>query len=137
MNVFVDLFCARVHTHAVTSTNHRTTRQGETQRGLRIPTPVYSAPFVLPVSDLEHIEIRFPRDATDEPRFARIEQAYQNGVALPPVTLERYRGRWGLLDGNHRLWIARRKGIQTIQCVEVVNVADIVAAYPARWRVGS
>ena len=56
-------------------------------------------------------------------RFAAVFAAREAGLSLPPVTLYRAAGGYYVLDGHHRVAVARALGDDTIRA-DVVLVGD-------------
>jgi hypothetical protein len=56
-----------------------------------------------------------------EERWKRVDRAFHRGIELPPVTLYELGGRYFVLDGNHRVSVARYQGVQWIEA-EVTRV---------------
>jgi len=50
-----------------------------------------------------------------EDRWKRVDRAFHLGVDLPPVVLYKLGGRYFVLDGNHRVSVARYQGVQWIE----------------------
>jgi hypothetical protein len=64
-------------------------------------------------------------------RWKRVDQAFHLGVELPPVSLYELGGRYFVVDGNHRISVARYQGIEWIEA----DVTRLYARKPA-VRVG-
>lgn len=60
-------------------------------------------------------------DAEERRRFASLETARRDGVALPPIWVIPIAEGWGLRDGLHRLCLARRHGDTQILAVDVTG----------------
>jgi len=56
-----------------------------------------------------------PRASVDEGRWARVKTAISDGSQIPPVDLYRIGEGYFVLDGNHRISIARQDGATHIQ----------------------
>ena len=48
-------------------------------------------------------------------RWKRVDRAFHRGVDLPPVVLYELRGRYYVVDGNHRISVARYQGVEWIE----------------------
>src|SRR5688572_4874481 len=48
-------------------------------------------------------------------RWKRVDRAFHLGVELPPVELYKLDNRYFVLDGNHRVSVARYQGVQWIE----------------------
>jgi hypothetical protein len=66
-----------------------------------------------------------PTRASAEGKWKRIDRAFHRAEDLPPVSLYKIRDSYFVLDGNHRVSVARYHGIQTIE-------AKVTEFFPAR-----
>ena len=55
-----------------------------------------------------------PAKASVEERWKRIDRAFQRGEELPPVSLYKVGGYYFVLDGHHRVSVARYHGVEWI-----------------------
>ena len=55
-----------------------------------------------------------PAKASVEERWKRIDRAFHRGEALPPVKLYEVGGLYFVLDGHHRISVARYHGVEWI-----------------------
>ena len=55
-----------------------------------------------------------------EERWKRVDRAFHRGVNLPPVELYEHGGSYFVVDGNHRVSVARYQGVRWIE-VEVTR----------------
>src|SRR5688500_19153391 len=55
-----------------------------------------------------------PVRASAEERWKRIDRAFYRGETLPPVTLYEIGGLYFVLDGHHRVSVARYHGVEWI-----------------------
>jgi hypothetical protein len=55
-----------------------------------------------------------PAKASVEGRWKRIDRAFHRGEELPPVSLYKVGGFYFVLDGHHRLSVARYHGVEWI-----------------------
>lgn len=64
----------------------------------------------------------YPRKNTTQERWVRINRAKQTGVELPPVELRKIGEQYFVMDGHHRISVARLRGQRYIdaQVVEMV-----------------
>ncbi len=67
-----------------------------------------------------------PKDSTSEQRWARVLVANSESRGLPPIEVYQLGEVYFVLDGNHRVSIAREMGLNTIQA-KVIEVASKVA----------
>ncbi len=73
-----------------------------------------SAPFDLDIRELSHHGSIIDPDS----RLIRVRAAYAEGIELPPILVVRLFRRWELVDGTHRLTVAREFGCSTIRAKE-------------------
>ena len=74
-----------------------------------------------------------PRPWVNRERWMRVYQAYSNGVELPPVELVRISDVYFVVDGHHRISVARAQGYLGIEAyVLVMNCT--VALTPADFH---
>ncbi len=72
----------------------------------------------------------FPRSAHLKTRWARIDQAHLSDVILPPITLYEIGGLYFVRDGNHRVSVARSKGVENIDA-EVISLQSEIKLKPS------
>lgn len=77
----------------------------------------------------------FPRSAHLKTRWARIDQAHLSDVILPPITLYEIGGLYFVRDGNHRVSVARSKGIENIDA-EVISLQSEIKLKPSTSKKG-
>ncbi len=70
-----------------------------------------------------------PRANHLKPRWVRVDVAHLRDVVLPPIQLYEVGGAYFVRDGNHRVSVARLKGIEAIDA-EVVSLASEVRLRP-------
>jgi hypothetical protein len=56
----------------------------------------------------------FPRDNRTRERWVSIDEAYYQGVSLPPIDLLKVGERYVVRDGNHRISVARTRNQEFI-----------------------
>jgi hypothetical protein len=56
-----------------------------------------------------------PLRASIGERWKRVDLAFHSGVDLPPVTLYKLDNFYFVLDGNHRVSVARFHGLRTVE----------------------
>ena len=56
-----------------------------------------------------------PLRASTGERWKRVDVAFHRGEDLPPVTLYKLDGAYFVLDGNHRVSVARFHGLRTVE----------------------
>lgn len=75
-----------------------------------------------------------PLRASAAERWKRIDVAFHRGEDLPPVTLYKLDGAYFVLDGNHRVSVARFHGLQAVEAV-VTEFLPLRAEAPGRVAV--
>lgn len=55
-----------------------------------------------------------PAEASMAQRWKRVDRAFRRGVELPAVSLYKLGGSYFVLDGNHRVSVARYHGVEMI-----------------------
>ena len=73
----------------------------------------------------------FPRRDSDRERWARVKAVVENpvGIGLPPIDVYKVGEAYFVLDGNHRVSIARQQGSETIEA-HVIEVQTEVTVTP-------
>jgi hypothetical protein len=56
-----------------------------------------------------------PLRASTSERWKRVDVAFHRGEDLPPVTLYKLGAAYFVLDGNHRVSVARFHGLRTVE----------------------
>ena len=56
-----------------------------------------------------------PRRANDQDRWARVQAVMEEGAGLPPIAVYQVGEVYFVIDGNHRVSIARQNGSKTIE----------------------
>jgi hypothetical protein len=83
------------------------------RRGIRV---VDTDKIVGSVGRSRDFDRRFsPLRASTGERWKRVDVAFHRGEDLPPVTLYKLDGAYFVLDGNHRVSVARFHGLQTVE----------------------
>ena len=62
-----------------------------------------------------------PTKASLETRWKRIDRAFHRSEELPPVSLYKVGDRYFVVDGNHRVSVARYQGVESIDA-EVIEI---------------
>ena len=94
----------------------------EARRALRADNRFYLGRRVVEVSKIvgsvgRHREFDrdfMPAETSAEVRWKRVDRAFRRGVELPPVSLYKMGGNYFVLDGNHRVSVARYQGVEMI-----------------------
>ena len=66
-----------------------------------------------------------PLRASTGERWKRVDVAFHRGEDLPPVSLYKLDGSYFVLDGNHRVSVARYHGVRTVE-------AEVTEFLPSR-----
>jgi nucleotide-binding universal stress UspA family protein len=66
-----------------------------------------------------------PRRASDQDRWARVKTAMEEGTGLPPIEVYKVGEVYFVIDGNHRVSIARQEGTKTIEAKVIEVQTDI------------
>jgi hypothetical protein len=83
------------------------------RRGIRV---VDTDKIVGSVGRSRDFDRRFlPLRASTGERWKRVDVAFHRGVDLPPVSLYKLEGAYYVLDGNHRVSVARFHGLRTVE----------------------
>ncbi len=83
------------------------------RRGIRV---VDTDKIVGSVGRSKDFDRRFlPLRASTGERWKRVDVAFHRGEDLPPVTLYKLDGAYFVLDGNHRVSVARYHGLRTME----------------------
>ncbi len=96
---------------------------------LKPSNEVYKGMQVVPINLIVGSEGRykdfdnhfFPKNNFLKPRWERVDLAHYQDVTLPPITLYEVGGLYFVRDGNHRVSVAKAKGIEYIDA-EVVSL---------------
>jgi hypothetical protein len=71
-----------------------------------------------------------PTKSSAEARWKRIDRAFHRGEELPPVSLYKLGGLYFVLDGHHRVSVARYHGVEWIDA----EVTEFRALLPKKRR---
>ena len=71
-----------------------------------------------------------PTKSSAEERWKRIDRAFHRGEGLPPVSLYKVGGLYFVLDGHHRVSVARYHGVEWIDA----EVTEFRALLPKKRR---
>src|SRR5512142_2223065 len=66
-----------------------------------------------------------PRRAEDGERWARVKTAMEDGAGMPPVEVYKVGEVYFVVDGNHRVSIARQEGLTSIEARVIEFKTDI------------
>jgi len=70
-----------------------------------------------------------PRRVEDRERWARVKAAMEEGLGLPPIEVYKVGEAYFVIDGNHRVSIARQEGFSSIQA-RVIEVRTNISLTP-------
>jgi nucleotide-binding universal stress UspA family protein len=70
-----------------------------------------------------------PRRVNDQERWARVKTAMEDGVGLPPIEVYKVGEAYFVIDGNHRVSIARQEKYSTITA-RVIEVRTDISLMP-------
>lgn len=66
-----------------------------------------------------------PRRVEDQQRWAGVKAAMEGNLGLPPIEVYKVGEVYFVLDGNHRVSVARREGFKTIQASVIEFQTDV------------
>lgn len=66
-----------------------------------------------------------PRRVEDQQRWAGVKAAMEGNLGLPPIEVYKVGEVYFVLDGNHRVSVARREGFKTIQAYVIEFQTDV------------
>mgnify|MGYP007069877778 CR=1 FL=1 len=104
---------------------------------LKPANEVYKGMQIIPVKLIVGSEGRyqdfdnrfFPKSMHLKARWEHIDMAHINDIALPPISLYELGGVYFVRDGNHRVSVAKAKGIEFIDA-EVVSLQSEIKLKP-------
>jgi hypothetical protein len=107
---------------------------GEVREALRLGGPVYRGVHTVPLSQIvgslnryHDFDRRFlPTQSHTEDRWRKIDRAWYDEVSLPPVLLYKVGEVYFVVDGNHRVSVARQRGQEFIDA----EVREVVSRVP-------
>ena len=113
----------------------------DVKKWLKPKNEIYLGMQVVPVNLIAGSEGRykdfdnhfFPRSAHLKNRWRRIDEAHLQDVILPPIQLYEIGGLYFVRDGNHRVSVARAKGIENIDA-EVISLQSEIKLKPGMTR---
>jgi hypothetical protein len=72
----------------------------------------------IPLSSVRYVRESWPREGLNEERCAIFEAIYREGGSLPPIeVIARQDGTHRVCDGMHRIFGAKRAGLETIEAI--------------------
>jgi hypothetical protein len=100
------------------------------RRGIRV---VDTDKIVGSVGRSKDFDRRFlPLRASTGGRWKRVDVAFHRGEDLPPVSLYKLDGAYFVLDGNHRVSVARYHGVRAVEAEVTEFLPPRVAGLDAR-----
>lgn len=104
---------------------------------LKPDNEVYKGMMTVPVNLIVGSEGRyndfdnrfFPKNLHLKARWEHIDMAHINDIPLPPISLYELGGVYFVRDGNHRVSVAKSKGIEFIDA-EVVSLQSEIKLHP-------
>ena len=75
--------------------------------------------------DTDFTRAFLPRRAVDQQRWANVKTAMEDGAGLPPIEVYKVGDVYFVIDGNHRVSIARQEGATTIEARVIEVRTDI------------
>ena len=104
---------------------------------LKPKNEVYKGMMVVPINQIVGSEGRyhdfdnrfFPKSLHLKTRWEHIDMAHIKDINLPPIALYELGGLYFVRDGNHRVSVARAKGIEFIDA-EVVSLQSEIQLHP-------
>ena len=75
----------------------------------------------------------FPKNIHLKTRWERIDEAHLTDVILPPIKLYEIGGLYFVRDGNHRVSVARSKGVECIDA-EVISLKSEIKLKPGMTK---
>ncbi|MGI5173936.1 transcriptional regulator [Treponema sp. OMZ 840] len=114
---------------------------GDIKKWLKPKNEVYLGMQVIPVYLIAGSEGRykdfdshfFPRSIHLKNRWKRIDEAHLNDIILPPIQLYEIGGLYFVRDGNHRVSVAKAKGVENIDA-EVISLQSEIKLKPGMTR---
>ncbi|HZK19698.1 MAG TPA: transcriptional regulator [Treponemataceae bacterium] len=113
----------------------------DVKKWLKPDNEVYVGMKAIPISLIAGSEGRykdfdnhfFPKSSHLKHRWQRIDQAHITNVILPPIKLYEIAGLYFVRDGNHRVSVARSKGVEFIDA-EVISLKSKIKLHPGMTK---
>ncbi len=104
------------------------------KQSLKLGGPIYRGVQTVPVAQIvgsvdryrDFDDVFLPKQDTTAPRWKSIARAFYSDVDLPPVRLYKVGDAYFVVDGHHRVSVAREQGVEFIDA-EVQEVISRVA----------
>lgn len=78
----------------------------------------------------------YPKGAWSEDRWLRVAEAMLAGIPLPPLRLIKLGDRYLVLDGNHRISVARALGFESMKAIVIELSVGNIEPNPSCTRLG-
>ncbi len=113
------------------------------RKALKPESESYLGMKVIPVNKIVGSEGRykdfdnqfFPKRSVERERWEHVDEALIKDVVLPPIKVYELGGLYFVRDGNHRVSVARAKGVEFIDA-EVVSLKTEIKLNPVRTLSG-
>lgn len=110
---------------------------------LKPETETYVGMQVVPISQIIGSEGRykdfdnqfFPKKSIIKERWEHVDEAVINNIVLPPIKIYELGGLYFVRDGNHRVSVAKAKGVEFIDA-EVTSLQTEIRLSPVRTLQG-
>jgi hypothetical protein len=104
------------------------------RRSLKLGGPVYRGVKIVPVAQIigsvdryrDFDEVFLPKQDSTAQRWKSIARAFYSDVGLPPVRLYKVGDAYFVVDGHHRVSVAREQGIEFIDA----EVQEVISRVP-------
>jgi hypothetical protein len=104
------------------------------KQSLKLGGPIYRGVKTVPVAQIvgsvdryrDFDEVFLPKQDSTAPRWKSIARAFYSEVSLPPVRLYKVGDAYFVMDGHHRVSVAREQGIDFIDA----EVQEVVSRVP-------
>lgn len=127
--------------HFINQEESRLLSFNDIKQMLKPQNEVYLGMQVIPVDMIVGSEGRyhdfdnhfFPKNVHLKTRWERIDEAHLTDVVLPPIKLYEIGGLYFVRDGNHRVSVAKTKGVECIDA-EVVSLKSEIKLKPGMTK---
>src|SRR5512145_727512 len=104
------------------------------KRSLKLGGPIYRGVKTVPVAQIvgsvdryrDFDDVFLPKQDNSAPRWKSIARAFYSDVDLPPVRLYQVGDAYFVMDGHHRVSVAREQGVDFIDA----EVQEVVSRVP-------
>lgn len=110
---------------------------------IKTQTETYIGMKVIPIDKIVGSEGRykdfdnrfFPKHSVERERWEHVDEAVIRDIVLPPIKVYELGGLYFVRDGNHRVSVAKAKGVEFIDA-EVVSLQTEIKLSPVRTLTG-